>query len=57
MPLSWLANISGPKDPDLVTKAFNGMASLMVDESSARDFIPILHCMALGPTMVFGIPI
>src|SRR5438045_8649701 len=31
-----------------------GVASMLVDESSAKDFIPVLSCIVEGPNMVFG---
>lgn len=41
-------------DLSMSQKALSGVASMLVDESSARDFISILQCMVEGPSMVFG---
>jgi len=46
---------SSTDDLSLSQKAFSGVASMLVEESSARDFISILQCIVEGPSMVFGI--
>jgi hypothetical protein len=50
------ANLSCPTDlsSELSEKAFRAVADMLVDEASAREFIPILHCIIDGPNMVFG---
>ena len=45
---------SSSDDLSLSQKAFGGVASMLVEESSARDFISILQCIVEGPSMVFG---
>ena len=50
---------SGPKDlsKELAEKSLHAIAKLLVTDSSAKDFIPVLHCMVQAPSMVFGMSI
>ena len=45
---------SSSDDLSMSQKALYEVALMLVDESSARDFISILQCMVDGPSMVFG---
>jgi hypothetical protein len=51
-----VANNSGLKNVSVQTaeKAFKGVSSMLVDETSITDFIPVLQCIVQGPNMVFG---
>lgn len=40
--------------PEICEKAMNGVASMLVDGISAKDFLPVLQCMVEGPKNVFG---
>lgn len=50
------SHYSGPKNlsKERAEKVLRDVASLLVEESSAKDFIPVLHCMTQSPSMVFG---
>lgn len=40
--------------PEVSEKAMMAVSSMLVDEASPKDFLPVLHCMVEGPNMVFG---